>query len=196
MSKISDLARETVAHLKDDMQTPKRSKTSGIVSKTTDSAILLDANGDIQQMSNKNTQMQTNSESSSSTDIAYEKNIVTNRYNIKTDDITLNSQKLNPYIYNMANFIQTSDQCIQGHLNMASTVLVRAWEPTLEKYVFIRRVINMPILFPVMTSPVIDSRFDIFDEPTDDDESTSGISSGAISVNNAGFVDTQLHVKD
>ena len=153
-------AFDAIKNIKNKIVTPDRTETNGFSSKS-GSALRLDKNGNIISISNESNQQIYNNESSSATDISYEKNIFANRVNETVDDHVFNGSKLNPQIYDMSGFVQQSEQCVQGHINFAGTVLVRMFEPNLNEWVFIRRYIRAPIFFPIMTTPLIDERFDI-----------------------------------
>lgn len=161
MSSIQALSESAIKKIARETVNPNRQDTSGVVSKVNDSGILLEKNGDIQNISNLTNQEKLNNESSSKTEISYEKNIITNRFNLTTDDITINKCKVNPLLYSLSGIYQM-DTCIQGNLNMFGTVLVKCWDANLEKHVYIRRYIRTPVLYNKMSSPVIDERFDLF----------------------------------
>ena len=77
----------------------------------------------------------------------------TNVNNLEADDIIINNHKLNNKLYELADFkkvLYTYDDTpkIAGGLTMLGTVLVRAWEPSLKRYVLVRRLINMPVFSP------------------------------------------------
>ena len=79
--------------------------------------------------------------------------IKTNFFSVAADDIIVNNHKLNQKIYELADFKKiknTYDGTIQiaGNLTMLGTVLVKAWEPNLQRYVLVRRQINMPVFSP------------------------------------------------
>lgn len=86
--------------------------------------------------------------------------IKTNSFELDTDDIIINNHKLNNKLYELAdwkNVLDTYDGTakIAGGLTMLGTVLVRAWEPKLQRYVLVRRLINMPVFSPNIGSPEV-----------------------------------------
>lgn len=154
---IEALSKNFLDKIKRESKTPNRQTTSGIVSNNNQSAVIIDDSG-TQNIINKTNQSKTNPESQTQTDICYEKNICTNRINLQTDDITINQCKVNPLLYNSSGF-GYNGLCIQGDLNMCGTVLVKCWDRSLQKAVFIRRKIRTPIVYNQMTQPDVDEQF-------------------------------------
>lgn len=76
-----------------------------------------------------------------------------NTYSIDARDVIINNHKLNNKLYELADFKKVLDGYdnttrIAGGLTMLGTVLVKAWEPNLKRYVLVRRQINIPIFSP------------------------------------------------
>ena len=77
-----------------------------------------------------------------------------NRYKIDTDDFILNNHKLNNKIYELADYKVVLEQeypttpKIAGGITMLGTVLTRAWDINLNRYVMIRRLVNIPLFSP------------------------------------------------
>ena len=74
------------------------------------------------------------------------------RKTINANDIVVNNHKLNPALYELCDnrqFNQQSGTSI-GNLTLSGTVLVKAWEPTLEKWVLIRRPIRLAPFSPTL----------------------------------------------
>lgn len=168
MAMIQSIAEKFLKLISRESVTPNRQTTSGVVSKTSDSGVIMEPNGDIQSIAGLLNQEKFNSESSSKTEISYEHNVITNRLNLTTDDITVNGCKLNPQLYSLSGIVQQSDICIQGNLNMYGTVLVKSWDQNLKKFVYIRRYIRTPILYNKMSNAVVDERFDILGQQQED----------------------------
>lgn len=85
-------------------------------------------------------------------EISIQSNTITNRKNIEADEIVINKHKMNPALYELSDMRKTNinkDTAI-GNLTMFSTVLVKAWEPTLKKWVLIRRLARMPLFSPIL----------------------------------------------
>ena len=77
----------------------------------------------------------------------------TNFLSVDADDIVVNNHKLNQKIYELADYkkvynVYDGSVHIAGNLTMLGTVLVKAWEPNLQRYVLVRRQINIPVFSP------------------------------------------------
>ena len=77
---------------------------------------------------------------------------------INADDISVNNHKLNNKLYELADYSRvlttnySDDVKIAGNLTMLGTVLVKAWDNNLKRYVLIRRLANIPVFSPTMGS--------------------------------------------
>lgn len=87
-------------------------------------------------------------------DISYQREITTNRFKVEADDIIINNHKFNNKLYELSDFKRVlntprnAEECIIGGLTMLGTVLTKAWEPNLKRYVLIRRLVNIPMFSP------------------------------------------------
>ena len=84
--------------------------------------------------------------------------IKTNVYSVDAEDVIINNHKLNNKLYELADFKKVLDgydktPSIVGGLTMLGTVLVKAWEPNLKRYVLVRRQINIPMFSPSIGGP-------------------------------------------
>lgn len=80
--------------------------------------------------------------------------IKSNNTKIDTDDLIINNHKFNRKLFDLADFKQvlkteySTDTKIVGNLTMMGTVLTRAWDSQLKRYVLIRRLVNIPMFSP------------------------------------------------
>lgn len=127
----------------------------GIVNENTGSSIGIRDNGDTVIAASSNAQYKLNHDNGSATEISYQSNTITNRKTITTDEIVINQHKLNPQIYELSDMKQLLDDPDKaiGNFTMLGTVLVKAWEPNLGKYVFIRRQMRIPVFSPRLNMP-------------------------------------------
>ena len=84
----------------------------------------------------------------------------TNSYTINAKDIIINNHKLNNKLYELSNFKNVlngydNTPRIVGGLTMLGTVLVKAWDANLKRYVLIRRQINIPMFSPSIGAPEV-----------------------------------------
>lgn len=124
-----------------------RSVDKGFVNTSTNSSILISESGNVTVAASKNIQYKLNYASGLAREISYESQTVTNRKNIKTDEIIINNHKLNPQVYELTDMkvlFQNEDLAI-GNLTINANVLVKAWDSNLEKWVLIRRPMRTPL---------------------------------------------------
>jgi hypothetical protein len=127
----------------------------GIVNENIGSSIGIRDNGDTVIAANDNAQYKLNHDNGSATEISYQSNTITNRKTLTADELVINQHKLNPQLYELSDMKQLFDDPDKaiGNFTMIGTVLVKAWEPSLGKYVLIRRQARVPIFSPRLNMP-------------------------------------------
>ena len=84
---------------------------------------------------------------------------MTNRKRILADEIVVNEHKLNPRLYEFTDFkkveLTTNQEALVGNFCVYGSVLVKAWEADLKRYVMIRRPARMPMFSPLLNLPKI-----------------------------------------
>lgn len=84
---------------------------------------------------------------------------MTNRRRILADEIVINEHKLNPRLYEFTDFkkveLTTNQEALVGNFCVYGSVLVKAWENDLKRYVMIRRPARMPMFSPLLNLPKI-----------------------------------------
>lgn len=161
--------KNIVNQLKENAENAERSTEAGFVNDKTGSSILLDKNGNTVIAASKTVQYKLQYACGHATEISLESNTITNRKNIIADEIIINKHKLNNQLYeltNMKRYINDPNQAI-GNLTMYGTVLVKAWESTLEKWVLIRRTIRTPIFSNMLNLAACPTGMDIEDNISD-----------------------------
>lgn len=144
--------------LKDRSNNANRQVDTGLVNSSTGSSLLLDGSGNVTVASSKLVQYKMNYASGRAEEISLESETTTNRKTITTDEVIINNHKLNPQFYELTDMkplFNDPTYCV-GNLTVNATVLVKAWEPTLEKWVLIRRPIRTPMFMnnlPVAAAP-------------------------------------------
>lgn len=152
----SDILKPTVPSVKEYVSNTDRRYEDSSVSSDGSSISVRDGNVNIS--SNLSTQFKVNN--NGTIESISMKNIVnTNRETINADEIIINNHTLNNKIFEYTDFKQVTTQVnstgIIGNFCMTGTVLVKAWEPELKRYVFIRRIIRMPMFSPDIKTPDI-----------------------------------------
>jgi len=152
-----------IPQLKEKAENANRSEDKGLINEKTGSSILIKKDGNITLASGKEVQYKLDKSTGKATEISFQSTTITNRKKISTDEIIVNNQKMNPKIYELSNMKELNGNKVQaiGHLNMTGTVLVKTWEPTLKKYVLMRRQVRMPIFYPSLNDADAPEAFSI-----------------------------------
>lgn len=156
--------------LKNKAKFMDRQVDKGFVNEQTGSSIGIRDNGEVVMAGSNTAQYKINPENGSATEITLQSNTITNRKNILADEIVLNRHKMNPQLYNLSDMKQMPgdpDKAI-GNLTMMGTVLVKAWEPHLQKYVLIRRQVRMPMFSETLNMPDAPEEFGLNTEVSEE----------------------------
>lgn len=123
----------------------------GIINKVNGSSILIRENGEITLSPNILAQ-QKYTTNGYAIEQSIESETITVRKRLDADEVILNNHKLNPALYELTDMrTALNDETVAiGNLTLNTTVLVKAWEPTLKKWVLIRRPARMPMFSPVL----------------------------------------------
>lgn len=106
------------------------------------------------------TQRITNGDNGNITDESLQHNIKTVRANVSCSDLIINNHKMNSYLYEITNMKKLKNTAI-GNFTVMGTVLVKTYDPNLEKWVLIRRQVRVPMFSNVLNPYAIDERLDI-----------------------------------
>lgn len=151
---ISDVTRVSVDLLSEAKEYASYSDNTvdrGIINKENGSSILIRENGDI-SISPSITAQQKYTANGHAIEQSIESETITVRKKIEADEVILNNHKLNPALYELTDMrVALNNETVAiGNLTLNTTVLVKAWEPTLQKWVLIRRPARMPMFSPVL----------------------------------------------
>jgi hypothetical protein len=154
-TQVEQTLENKVDQFKDKSQYMDRTVDKGIVNPKTGSSIGIRENGDITMASNTYAQYKLSHDSQMAIEISQQSHTITNRKSLEADEILVNKHKLNPQLYELTDFKQISgiEGSAVGNLTMMGTVLVKAWEPNLKKYVLIRRQVRIPIFSQLLNVP-------------------------------------------
>ena len=144
-----------INEFKEKAENPNRTEDKGFVNDNTNSSILIKKNGDINIAASNTVQYKLKYDTGQRTEVSMQSNTITNRKNIVADDIVLNKHKLNPYLYELTDMKEYNNipTLAIGNLTMMATVLVKCWEPNLQKWVLIRRPMRTPIFSNLLNVP-------------------------------------------
>ena len=76
------------------------------------------------------------------------------------NDLIINRHKFNTQLLEFTNMVANMNT-VMGDLTINSTILVKAWEPTLEQYVLIRRPARFPVFGNLLDAYVVDERYEV-----------------------------------
>ncbi len=122
----------------------------GLQNRETGQSLIFKEDGSMNLITGKYSQLKIDSDSGVITTAALQSNDISVQKDIITDDLAINKHKLNNQIYELTNFKKLSNGAVIGGFTAMATVLVKAWEPTLKKYVLIRRQMRTPIFSNVL----------------------------------------------
>lgn len=131
-----------------------RQEDKGIINPETGAGVSINANGDINLSSSEWSQYKM-SNAGVATEVSMQSNTITNTKNLRVDNLAINRHRINPALWELTDFkkIDGSNAMVVGNLTMTGTVLVKAWEPSLKKYVLIRRPVRMPLFSTTLDIP-------------------------------------------
>ena len=110
-------------------------------------------------------QRNTNGSNGNITDYSLQHNIKTVRANVSCSDLIVNNHKMNSYLYEITNMKKLKNTAI-GNFTVMGTVLVKTFDPNLEKWVLVRRQVRVPMFSNLLDPYNIDERLDIPDGST------------------------------
>ena len=132
----------------------------GIVNRESGSSVTVRANGDVNMASSIISQSKLNGQNGYEIDICIQSVLKAVRRSLDIDEIVINKHKLNPDLYELCDMRTVGNNTI-GNLTLNSTVLVKAWEPTLKKWVLIRRPARTQPFSPLLNLPDAPPNLDI-----------------------------------
>lgn len=185
IGKNYDSFNNTIADIENMAKYPERGHESFMINKRTHSAIAIRQNGQINMSASMYSQYKLNP-SGKAIEQSLESVAITNRRKIKADDVVLNEHKLNPYLYELTDMksLETAhnDHMLVGNFCLYGSVLVKAWEVNLHRYVLLRRPARIPMFSPLLNVPEIHAGLVVTD-PLKIDETILAKSSKGYQVN-------------
>lgn len=175
----------TIQDLEEKARFLERNKEKGFVNEQNGSSISLKEDGQISLVSSKYAQYKIHPAGRAS-EISLESEVVTNRHIINADEIIINNHKLNPALYEFTDFkfvdLPSTPKAIIGNLTLSGSVLVKAWEPNLKRYMMIRRPCRLPMFGNMLNVPEMHSALQLTD-PTQLKENILAFSEKGYQVN-------------
>lgn len=152
----SETMKPALPNVKEHIENTDRRIEKSIVSG--DGSAVAVRNGQVTVSANDNAQIKCTP--SGTVDVTgLQHNVTANRMNLHVDEVTINNHVLNNRLFELTDFKQSTTniqtQTIIGNFCVLGTVLVKAWEPDLKRYVFIRRMTRMPMFSPATSPPAM-----------------------------------------
>lgn len=164
-----------------------RMTEKGLINESIGSSAIVRDNGQINLTASTSSQYKLNP-NGQSIEQTLESNTISVRKNFSVNELIINNHKLNPDLYELTDFktrdILPGQDVIIGNLCVCGSVLVKAWEPNLKRYVLIRRPVRMPMFSNKLNTPSINSGLSI-DDPLKNTENILGKTNQGYQVNGA-----------
>lgn len=166
MDKDGVVVRNIVNDMKEKAENADREKDKGMINENTGSSFLMNENGDLVLAPSKYVQYKMKYNEGQATETSMQSNTITNRKNIKTDEITINKHKFNNQFFELTDYKQYGNDPTSaiGNLTVCTTVLVKTWEPYLEKWVLIRRPARMALFSNMLPIADVPDTMNLTDE--------------------------------
>ena len=129
-----------------------RSLDKGFINKESGASTAIKSDGSTTIAAGEYAQIKVDKQLGLTNEISLQSNTVTVQKHLKAKDITINNHKLNNQLWELTDFKQKGDTAIGG-LTVMANVLVKTWEPTLQKWVLIRRQMRVPIFSNLLNVP-------------------------------------------
>lgn len=160
---ISSVHPDLLSEAKDRTRYINRTSDKGIINGDSGASILAKKDGTVHMSAGLMSQYRLDGVNGHAIEQSIESTTMTVRKRIEADEIVINDHKLNPALYELSDMRKLfgySDVAI-GNLTVFSAVLVKTWEPTLKKWVLIRRLARTPLFSPVLNLPDAPAELDV-----------------------------------
>lgn len=163
----------------------RRSHDKWLMNERSGSSFMLRNNGQTSLAASKYAQYKLNPEGSSREQTLVSQTTA-NRKILQADELVFNNHKFNTQLIDLADFrkmkVDQNQNCVVGNFTVLGSVLVKAWEDNLKRYVLIRRPARMSLFSPLLNVPDIMPASQVR-SPLKTDEKLVGISDKGYQVN-------------
>lgn len=159
------IVKNIVNELKERAENACRTDNKGFINDKTGGSIIIDEQGDVTIAASRTVQYKMKYSEGQATEVSMQSNTITNRKNLKADELIINNHKLNPQLWQMTDMKRLHGDPTSGvgGLTLCTTVLVKTWEPSLEKWVLIRRPLRTPLFSNLLPIPDVPETMGISD---------------------------------
>lgn len=138
-------------------------KDKGFINSASQTSIVSRASGSTSINSGLYAQIKCDKASGVVTEIALQSVVNAVQRELTVGDLIINRHKLNSQLFEFTN-LKANMGTIMGDLTVNSTILVKVWEPALEKYVLIRRPARFPVFSHLLDAYTLDERLCLGEE--------------------------------
>ena len=137
-----------------------KGEDKGFVNAKAQTSIAAKKNGTTSIASGIYAQYKVDKNSGVATEISLQSTTTTVQKELNMNDLIINKHKFNNQLFEFTN-LKYNMNTMMGGLTVDTTILVKVWEPTLEKYVLIRRPARFPVFSNLLDACVVDPRLGI-----------------------------------
>lgn len=175
----------TITQVQNIAEYGRRSHDKWLMNERSGSSLMFRNNGQANMAASKYSQYKLNPEGSSQENTLISQTI-TNRKILQADEFVFNNHKFNTQLIDLADFrkmkVDQNQNCVVGNFTVFGSVLVKAWEENLKRYMLIRRPARMSLFSPLLNVPDIMPASQVR-SPLKSDEKLVGISDKGYQVN-------------
>ena len=131
----------------------------GVINPTTNTSLINKANGTTIINSGIYAQFKCDKESGVISEFSLQSITNTVQRELTTSELIINRHKFNTQLVEFTN-LKANRKTVMGNLTMDATILVKAWEPTLEQCVLIRRPARFPVFGNLLDAYMLDDRLE------------------------------------
>lgn len=172
-----------ITRIKQRVQNLSRSTERGLVNNHAKTSFSMRDDGTVNTVAGKYAQDKMSENKTQS--ISMQDVDITNSKKISADEVILNSHKLNNLLYEYTDLKSAfnNDEKLVGALQMQSTVMVKAWEPSLKRYVMIRRPARFAVFGPEVNIAKVPDNLSIDTEMQSEFQDAYDIEKAASQIN-------------
>lgn len=139
----------------------------GVINPKTKTSLINKSNGTTIMNSGIYAQFKCDKESGVISEFSLQSITNTVQRELTTSDLIINRHKFNTQLLEFTN-LKANRKTVMGNLTMDATILVKAWEPTLEQFVLIRRPARFPVFGNLLDAYMLDDRLEAEGTYTED----------------------------
>jgi hypothetical protein len=139
----------------------------GFINSQAQSTLTVKKSGTTTMNSGIYAQYKCDNESGTATETSMQSITNTVQRELTLNDLIINRHKFNTQFIEFTNMVHNMNT-VMGDLTVNSTILVKAWEPTLQQYVLIRRPARFPVFGNLLDAYTIDDRLALKEDYDED----------------------------